>query len=196
VSGKQQGESVWKMQVDCPFILTPYFSAEALKLSWSDKPMDVQLAKPFVDATVNILSTMAMITPTVQKPYLKTSNKALGDVSGIVGVTSEKGQHGVISVSFTKSCAIAVVKNLVGEVEDVISDVQDAVGELTNMISGQARQKLVDMGITLSSATPTVIMGDGHSITHVTRNNIMVVPFQTEYGQFVVEFSFSDETTF
>jgi chemotaxis protein CheX len=158
--------------------------------------MDVQLAKPFVDATVNILSTMAMITPTVQKPYLKTSNKALGDVSGIVGVTSEKGHHGVISVSFTKSCAIAVVKNLVGEVEDVIQDVQDAVGELTNMISGQARQKLVDMGITLSSATPTVIMGDGHSITHVTRNNIMVVPFQTEYGQFVVEFSFSDEMTF
>lgn len=155
--------------------------------------MDVKLAKPFVDATVNILSTMAMITPTVQKPYLKTTNKALGDVTGIVGVTSQSGHNGVISVTFSKACAIAVVKNLIGEIEDVVQDVQDAVGELTNMISGQARQRLVDMGITLSSATPTVIMGDGHSITHVTRKNIMVVPFLTDHGQFVVEFSFSDE---
>ena len=109
--------------------------------------MDVKLAKPFVDATVNILSTMAMITPTVQKPYLKTTNKALGDVTGIVGVTSQSGHNGVISVTFSKACAIAVVKNLIGEIEDVVQDVQDAVGELTNMISGQARQRLVDMGI-------------------------------------------------
>jgi chemotaxis protein CheX len=152
--------------------------------------MDVKLAKPFIDATVNVLSTMAMITPTVEKPYIKKSNMALGDVTGVIGVTANDNRHGVISVTFSKPCAVHIVKNLLGgEIEDIIRDVQDAVGEITNMISGQARQKLVDLGVQLSAATPTVIMGDNHTIAHVTKDQIMVVPFKTEQGHFVVEFS-------
>jgi chemotaxis protein CheX len=152
--------------------------------------MDVKYAKPFVDATVDVLSTMAMITPTVDKPYLKSNNLALGDVSGVIGVTAGEDMHGVISVTFTKKCAVQIVKNLLGEhIEDVVQDVQDAVGEVTNMISGQARQKLVEMGVTLTAATPSVIMGDNHTISHVTKGRIMVVPFSTDFGDFVVEFS-------
>ena len=155
--------------------------------------MDVKFAKPFIDATVNVLSTMAMITPTVEKPYIKKNNMALGDVTGVIGVTANSNKHGVISVTFTKPCAVSIVKNLLGgEVEDIIKDVQDAVGEITNMISGQARQKLVELGITLSAATPTVIMGDGHTIAHVTKDHIMVVPFKTDKGSFVVEFSMNE----
>ncbi|MFO8032919.1 MAG: chemotaxis protein CheX [Desulfohalobiaceae bacterium] len=155
--------------------------------------MDVKLAKPFVDATVNVLSTMAMITPEVDKPYVKSGTTASGDVSGVIGVTANGEKNGVISVTFSKQCAIAIVKNLLGgQIDDIVSDVQDAVGELTNMISGQARQKLVDLGVTLSAATPTVIMGDNHTIAHVTKSNIMVVPFRTDQGDFVVEFSMDE----
>ena len=156
--------------------------------------MDIKFAKPFVEATINVLSTMAMVTPKVGKPFIKESSVATGDVSGIIGVTADGGKEGVISVTFPKKCAVAVVKNLLGgEIEDVINDVRDAVGEITNMISGQARKNLVEMDIVLEAATPTVIMGDNHVITHVTKDNIMVVPFSTEYGEFEVEFSMNDK---
>ena len=151
--------------------------------------MDINLAKPFVKATIDVLSTMAMITPEAGKPYVKSDNHAQGDVSGVIGITGEK--NGTISVTFSKNCAVAIVKGMLGDdVDDIVSDVRDAVGEITNMISGQARRGLSEMGYVFQGATPTVIMGNGHTISHVTGGPIMAVPFSTEHGEFIVEVSF------
>ena len=108
--------------------------------------MDVELAKPFVKAAVDVLSTMAFIQPNPGKPFVKKNNIATGDVTGLVGLTGEK--NGSVSLSFGKKCAVAIVKNMLGELEDVMQDVKDAVGELTNMISGQARAGLAEQGLT------------------------------------------------
>lgn len=154
--------------------------------------MDIKLAKPFIKATVDVLSTMAMITPTPGKPYVKKDTVAHGDVSGIIGITGER--NGTISVTFSKKCALAIVKNMLGDdIGDILNDVKDAVGELTNMISGQARRGLSEMGYVFQSATPSVIMGDKHSISHVTGGPIMAVPFTTEHGEFTVEVSFDSD---
>ncbi len=149
----------------------------------------VEIAKPFIKATVNVLSTMAMITPQPGKPYIKKDNTAEGDVSAVIGITGEK--NGSISVSFSKKCAVALVKAMLGDdVEDIIQDVKDAVGEITNMISGQARAGLSEMGMSLNGSTPSVIMGDNHTITHVTKEPVVAIPFTTEHGNFFVEFAF------
>lgn len=147
----------------------------------------IEIAKPFVTATSNVLSTMAGITPTPGQPYVKKNNVAKGDVSAVVGITGHK--NGSISVTFTKQCAIAVVKAMLGDdVQDIIQDTKDAVGEVTNMISGQARAALAEMGMVFQGATPSVIMGDGHTISHVTKSPIIAIPFQTTHGEFTVEF--------
>lgn len=151
--------------------------------------MDVTLAKPFVKATVDVLSTMAMVTPTAGQPYVKNDNMALGDVSGVIGITGDK--TGTISVTFTKPCAVAIVKGMLGgDISDVVNDVRDAVGEITNMISGQARRGLSEMGHVFQAATPTVVMGQNHTISHISGGPIMAVPFKTEHGEFTVEVSF------
>ena len=151
--------------------------------------MDISLAKPFINATIDVLSTMAMVKPVPGKPFVKKNNEACGDVTGIIGITGEK--NGSISVTFTKACAVALVKNMLGgDIGDIIQDVQDAVGELTNMISGQARRGLAEMGHVFQGATPSVIMGVGHTIAHVSSGPIMAVPFSTEHGEFTVEVSF------
>jgi chemotaxis protein CheX len=46
------------------------------------------------------------------------------------------------------------------------------------------------MGHVFQAATPSVIMGPGHSIAHVSSGPIMAVPFSTEHGEFTVEVSF------
>lgn len=151
--------------------------------------MDVELAKPFIKAAVDVLSTMAFIQPKVGKPYVKKNNVAIGDVTGLVGITGDK--NGSISISFSKKCAVAIVKNMLGdEVEDILQDVKDAVGEMTNMISGQARAGLAERGLKFEGSTPSVIMGDNHSISHVARTPIMAIPFSTEHGDFTIEFCF------
>ena len=150
---------------------------------------DTEIAKPFVQATKHVLSTMAMLDPAPGKPYVKKNNTAAGDVSAVVGLTGDK--HGSISISFSKKCAVAIVKNMLGDdVQDIIQDAKDAVGEITNMISGQARAGLSQMGLTMQASTPTVIFGDNHTITHVTTGPVIAIPFSTPHGDFTVEFCF------
>ncbi len=151
--------------------------------------MNVELAKPFIKATTDILTMMAMITPEAGKPFVKKGNVATGDVTGIVGFTGNVS--GSVSISFEKGCAAQIVKNMLGDdIQDIVQDVKDAVGEITNMVSGQARAGLTEMGYKLQGSTPTVIMGDNHTIAHVTAGPVMAIPFKTDHGNFTIEFGF------
>lgn len=151
--------------------------------------MDVELAKPFIKAATDVLATMAFITPKAGKPFVKKNNVAQGDVTGLVGITGDG--VGSVSISFARPLAVAIVKNMLGdEVEDILQDVKDAVGEIVNMVSGQARAGLVQQGYTFQGSTPTVIMGDNHTISHVARSPIMAIPFSTDHGDFTIEFCF------
>ena len=148
-----------------------------------------QIAKPFIKATVNILSTMAGVSATPGTPYIKKTAVAKGDVSAIVGVSGDR--NGTISVSFTKSCAVAVLKGMLGDdIQDLLGDLQDVVGEITNMISGQARAGLADMGLTLQGTTPTVVVGDNHLLRHISSQPVVAIPFTSPHGEFTVEFCF------
>lgn len=153
--------------------------------------MDVELAKPFVKAAMDVIGTMAFITPRAGKPFVKKNSIATGDVTGLVGLTGGEGKRGSVSISFQKGCAVAMVKNMLGDdIQDIVQDVKDAVGEITNMISGQARAGLAEKGLVLQGSTPTVIMGDNHSITHIAKSPIMAIPFETDAGNFTIEFCF------
>ena len=66
-------------------------------------------------------------------------------------------------------------------------EVADAVGELTNIISGDARREMAENGLTLDGAVPTVIMGQGHKVRHMSNAPVHVIPFETEGGSFFVE---------
>jgi chemotaxis protein CheX len=149
-----------------------------------------EIAKPFIKATRDILSMMAGMEATFGAPYVKKGDAAKGDVSAIVGVTGD--MRGSIAVSFSKDAARALVEGMLGDaIEDLAHDTQDAVGEVMNMISGQARAGLVEIGITVQGSTPTVIMGDGHQIRHISESPVMVIPFSTQHGDFTVEFCLS-----
>lgn len=149
--------------------------------------MDMEMAKAVIKAAQDVLSTMAATDAQPGKPYLKKGQVAKGDVTGIIGITGD--QTGSISITFEKACAVAVVRNMLGsDIEDILRDVQDAVGEITNMVSGQARAAMDKRGINLQSGTPTVVMGDNHTIQHVTTAPIMAIPFSTGAGSFTIEF--------
>ena len=151
--------------------------------------MDVDLINPFIDATVHVLETMASTKAEAGKPYLKKDQVARGDVSGVIGLIGETS--GTISVSFSEDSILSIVSNMFGEeMKELNEEIQDAVGEITNMISGQARKKLDEKGRSLQAAIPTVIMGKNHSITHVTTRPIVAIPFSTDNGEFTIEVCF------
>lgn len=148
---------------------------------------DVEIAKHFVKATVSVLAIMASMSVLPGKPYVKKGQVACGDISAIIGVTGPK--NGTISVSFPFESAKALVFGILGDdVENLEQDMQDAVGEVANMVSGQARASIAELGLVLQGSTPSVVVGKDHSIHHMTKATVMAIPFTMPEGEFTVEF--------
>lgn len=148
--------------------------------------MDAKLINPFINATSNVLETMAFIKSVPGKPYLKKDDVAKGDVTGVIGITGET--NGTIAVTFEEACILKIVSNMFGEEMTTLnSEVADAVGELTNMISGQARRELEGLGKVFEAAIPSVVSGRAHTITHYTDGPKIAIPFTTEGGSFTIE---------
>jgi chemotaxis protein CheX len=148
--------------------------------------MDVNIINPFLNATLNVLETMAFVKAEAAKPYLKKDNVAQGDVSGIVGITG--AVKGTVSITFDEFSILKIVSNMFGEeMQEINPEISDAVGELTNMISGQARQEIEKTGKLLHGAIPTVITGKNHKLISMTKGPKIAIPFKTDAGNFTVE---------
>ncbi len=101
--------------------------------------MDASFINPFINATLNVLETMAFIKSKAGAPYLKKDDVATGDLTGIIGLTGES--NGTIAVTFDEGSILKIVSNMFGEeMSELNHEIADAVGALTNMIAGQARR--------------------------------------------------------
>jgi chemotaxis protein CheX len=148
--------------------------------------MDVSVVNPFINATLNILETMAFVKSKAGKPYLKNDDIAQGDVSGIVGFLGDT--NGTVAVTFDEACIIKIVSNMFGEeMQEINNEISDAVGELTNMISGQARKELAEMDKVFEGTIPTVVTGKNHKLETKTTGPKIAIPFKTDFGSFTIE---------
>ncbi|WP_461208663.1 chemotaxis protein CheX [Desulfocurvus sp. DL9XJH121] len=151
---------------------------------------DVSFINPFLEAVINVLETMAMVQVRPGKPFVKSDRAAQDDVTGLIGITGYT--TGTIALGMSEGAILGIVANMLGEeFTKVNEEVADAVGELTNMISGQARRSLAEMGMTFAASTPSVITGKGHLVNHVGAGPILVIPFETDGGGFHVEVCFA-----
>lgn len=148
--------------------------------------MDVKFINPFLNGTLEVLQKMAFMDAVPGKPYLKKEEAASGDVSGIIGITGDA--IGSLALSFSEKCICKIVSNMLGEEHhEVTRDIIDAVGELTNMVSGASRTQLEKMGMAVYAAIPTVVHGQGHTITHILKSPSIVIPFSTAAGPFFID---------
>jgi chemotaxis protein CheX len=142
-----------------------------------------KLIMPFVNSTINVFTTMVKIKPEIAAPHLKTDGQTTYDVSGIIGFSGEI--LGSVVLSFQMVTAKKLVDSLVGmEVDPTSSDFADAVGELANMVAGNAKK---DLGLVASIGVPNVVIGNGHIIGRLTGVPCVVIPCHTSVGDFAVE---------
>ncbi len=150
--------------------------------------MRAEFINPFLVSTKNVLETMCQIKVQAQTPMLKEDTYSYGEITGIIGMAS-KTIRGCMILSFTEPCILQIVANMLyEEPEKKINDgTVDAVGELTNMISGGAKAMLSEINQTFDLSTPTLVVGKGMEISYHTDLPTIVIPFSTDFGDFVVE---------
>lgn len=156
--------------------------------------MDVKFINPFLNGTLDVLKKMAFMEPRASRPYLKETSVAGGDVSGIIGITGDA--IGSLAISFSEPCICDICSRMLGEPHiKADQDVFDAVGEITNMISGVARTHMEKEGMQVYAAIPSIVYGRNHTINHILNSPSIVIPFSTDRGSFVVDVCIKRTTT-
>ena len=153
--------------------------AGVLKKGQKTRPtVNVEFINPFIDATRNVFSSMCRVEIARKKIFVKDDYKMLGDVSGVMELTGTASGSVVISMSSELACL--VVGNMLGEppAKELTQDVLDAVGEIINMISGQAKASLVKTKYHFTISIPKVMTGPGHEIEHQPGTPNIVVVFE------------------
>lgn len=151
--------------------------------------MDNLFLSAFVRATVDVIGTMAAVPVTAGEFQGKQGNKSWGQVSGIMGLASES-LSGNLIISFDKPSILDIVTKMLGEdFLEISADVVDAVGELTNMITGRAKALLQEQGHNFDMASPLILVGEDLEIAQLITGPIVVIPFKSKTGQFMVEVS-------
>ena len=71
-------------------------------------------------------------------------------------------------------------------------DVVDSIGEITNIISGQARKEFEQEGMNLKAAIPMVVVGKNVEVNFITKIPIISLPFYFSVGNGTQEIMFLD----
>lgn len=138
--------------------------------------MDVQYSHSFVVGVTHVFKTMCDIDLIHRDPFAKDDRKTTAEVTGVIGFTGDK--KGVMSFSTSVSGALTIYARLLHEEYDGMNkEIIDAVGEITNIISGQARKELEKESLHLMAHVPMVFVGKGVQISYMTKGRIVSIPF-------------------
>ncbi|GIU18099.1 chemotaxis protein CheX [Shewanella colwelliana] len=152
--------------------------------------MNVNFINPFLESLLNVLQTMANMSLTPGKPNLKKDNLAKGDVSGLIGMVGPQTK-GSLSITFEEPLILEIMNSMLGEKPSSINEeVTDLVGEITNMVTGGAKNLLGDKGYEFEMATPIVVSGKGHTIAHKSDGKKIIMPFTSNWGNAYIEICF------
>ncbi len=161
---------------------------EGLKGAGSERPkINVEYINPFVESTRNVFTSMCRMEVERKRLFLKDDYRMFGDISGVMGLSGEASGSVVISLPTRLACV--AVGRMIGQepAADLDEDVSDAVGEIINMISGQAKAMLAKSAYRFTISLPSVVSGAGHEITHKKGTPNIVLMFEADGQPFAIQ---------
>ena len=148
--------------------------------------MDVSYVNPFITATVNSFKTLMGLELTRGKIAIKTPATPGYDYSASIGISGEA--KGFISVCYPGTLAEKLVSMMLGqEVKKGSQDLVDGIGEISNIIAGNAKQYLTQYKVSIS--LPNVVAGTNHDVNGRSDVPVIMVPFTCPHGELTLEVS-------
>jgi chemotaxis protein CheX len=159
----------------------------------------LEFSKPFIAATKNIFETMVSCKIEAQKPSIKNNQIGLGDVNATIalaGVTTKNGTEipyeAMLVISFPFDTYFKVAGIMLSDVyTELVPEIKDLGAEITNMVMGNAKSELTQMGYSTNNTIPKIIEGK-NTIVYPTEQNIVIIPFTCEHGTFYMELCYKE----
>lgn len=144
-----------------------------------------QMATFVINATKDVFGTMVMMELEDSYPLNEPVTKFHCSVTGMVGLAGT--YTGILSIHCPQPLALRITSNMLGmDVDEIGEDVNDALGEIANMLGGSVKQVLSKGGLDINLSIPTVISGEEYTVNAMSDSDCIIVPFITEGQQFLV----------
>lgn len=133
---------------------------------------------PFIEVCENVFKEFIGMELSAERPYFIDKKDVHDwDISAVIGLTGEA--RGAVVISMKKNLAIKVTDMLTETKHtDIDDEVLDAIGEIINIIAGNAKRGLEEM-FRLVISLPTIVRGVNHSISWPNEQaRIICIPFK------------------
>ncbi|MBU1564340.1 MAG: chemotaxis protein CheX [Proteobacteria bacterium] len=147
----------------------------------------MELRERIIESAKEIFSTMLMMEISATEDIM--SGDTIPHIDSISGVIGLAGTHkGVLAIHLPNRVAMAVTSGFLGmDVDEINSDVEDAVGELANMLGGNIKSILSEKGRDINLSMPTTISGRHYDYQSNKDAERILIQFRCEAGHFTVE---------
>lgn len=146
----------------------------------------MEIQEKIIESINEIFATMIMMDVSVADEVNEGHRVFSESISGIIGLAGV--QKGVLAIHLPNQVAMGITGNFLGmEVTEIGPDVEDAVGELANMLGGNIKAILSEKGRDIELSMPTTITGKQYDFQPTKDAEQFVIAFATEIGNFIVE---------
>jgi chemotaxis protein CheX len=153
--------------------------------------MKAEFMNPFLQATKDVFQQMMNLD--IERGTIELHSDFITgeDANVLIGVVGSVA--GMVLYSFPKQTALEMVKSLSGmEMNDLDVFVTSALGEVSNIISGNALSYLSKANYTCDIAPPQILLGNAQSIT-VAAPQSLYVGLSSPVGDFSMHVALAEK---
>lgn len=139
--------------------------------------------------TKDIFSSMIMLEVEVVPLEQYESEVSGSNISSMLGMGGDI--KGSVDIHFPKNIALTITSQFLDlEIDELDEDVQDAIGELANMIAGGIKSFFASRGVHTELAIPNTIVGKGYRTHGFAGAERAKVAFSCAGGFFLTEMKY------
>ncbi len=154
--------------------------------------MKAEYLKPFIESITEVFESMLGSPVKVERIGIPDKSSEKPEIIGLIGLSGSA--QGIVAVKLPENTALALISRMVGaDFNSIDSSVIDGVGELVNIIAGNAKAKFT--GHMMSLSLPTVVRGSIYKLKSLEDFIWIAVFFESEFGKFSMEVSFKPAKT-
>ncbi len=148
--------------------------------------IEQEILAPFIEATNVTLAELARMEPYVRSTYRVQGPRTLGDISAKLDLGTSAAWSLLVSLSNATATALAarILADATPEPDEDL--IRDCMGEVANVISGQAKTILSESPYQLTLSTPTILLGAGLEIGGPGTEGLVII-FVCEAGEFAIQ---------
>jgi chemotaxis protein CheX len=148
-----------------------------------------EVLEAFIQAVCVTLREMASTGVFLQDCSLTRGHRTLGEVSAIIALRFEAGGTGSLVLGCSEATAAGLARRVLAEIGEEPDEamIRDCLGEIANVVAGQAKVVLLGTRWHFLLSTPRIVSAAGQELPQCAGGECLVAVFGSDVGEMVVE---------